>query len=35
MAPRRPPPGPATQYIRFVKKYLRERIWLQPGFQQP
>ena len=27
--------GPARQYITFVKKYLRERVWLQPGFQQP
>jgi autotransporter family porin len=27
--------APAQQYIRFVKKYLRERIWLQPDFQQP
>ena len=26
---------PAQQYIRFVKKYLRERIWLQPDFQEP
>jgi hypothetical protein len=27
--------GPAQQYIRFVKKYLRERIWTKPDFQQP
>ena len=27
--------APAQQYIGFVKKYLRERIWLQPDFQQP
>ena len=27
--------GPAQQYIRFVKKYLRERIWTTPDFQQP
>ena len=27
--------APAQQYIAFVKKYLRERIWLQPDFQQP
>ena len=27
--------APAQQYIRFAKKYLRERIWLQPDFQQP
>ncbi len=25
----------AQQYIRFVKKYLRERIWTQPDFQSP
>jgi autotransporter family porin len=27
--------APAQQYIAFVKKYLRERIWTQPDFQQP
>jgi hypothetical protein len=27
--------APAQQYIRSVRKYLRERIWLQPDFQQP
>ena len=27
--------APAQQYIRFVKKYLRERIWTQPDFQEP
>jgi len=27
--------APAQQYIAFVKKYLRERIWLQPDFQEP
>jgi hypothetical protein len=27
--------APAQQYIGFVKKYLRERIWTQPDFQQP
>jgi hypothetical protein len=26
---------PAQQYIRQVKQYLRERIWLKPYFQQP
>ena len=26
---------PAQQYIRFVRKYLRERIWKRPYFQQP
>ena len=26
---------PAQQYIRFVKKYLRERIWTKRYFQQP
>jgi autotransporter family porin len=26
---------PALQYIAFVRKYLREKIWLQPDFQQP
>jgi autotransporter family porin len=27
--------APAQQYIAKVKKYLRERIWLQPDFQEP
>jgi hypothetical protein len=27
--------APAQQYIQTVKKYLRERIWTQPGFQEP
>ena len=27
--------APAQQYIAAVKKYLRERIWLQPDFQEP
>jgi hypothetical protein len=27
--------APAQQYIASVRKYLRERIWLQPGFQEP
>jgi autotransporter family porin len=27
--------APAQQYIRFVQKYLHERIWTQPDFQEP
>ena len=27
--------APAQQYIGTVKKYLRERIWQQPDFQEP
>ena len=27
--------APAQQYIQTVKKYLRERIWTQPDFQEP
>jgi autotransporter family porin len=27
--------APAQQYVQTVKKYLRERIWTQPGFQEP
>jgi autotransporter family porin len=27
--------APAQQYIATVKKYLRERIWRQPDFQEP
>jgi hypothetical protein len=27
--------APAQQYIATVKKYRRERIWLQPDFQEP
>lgn len=27
--------GPARQYIAFVRKYLREKIWTTPDFQQP
>jgi uncharacterized membrane protein len=27
--------APAQQYIRTVKKYLHEKIWTQPDFQQP
>jgi hypothetical protein len=26
---------PAQQYIQTVEKYLRERIWTQPDFQEP
>ncbi len=26
---------PALQYIAFVKKYLKEKIWTTPDFQQP
>lgn len=27
--------SPAQQYIKQVKQYLRERIWLKSYFQQP
>ncbi len=26
---------PALQYIAFVRKYLNEKIWTTPDFQQP